>query len=391
MPSSWAEVDLEALRLNLLAIRSKLKPHVEVIAMVKANAYGHGAVPVAKALVAAGAHRLGVAFVQEAVELRAAGITAPIVLVGSFSRTEADAIVDYGVTVAVSDLDLARAVGAAAKRAGRRVPVHVDVDTGMGRLGIRFEKAAFFVENLKTVEGLWVEGVFTHLSSADEDDQTYSRLQVRRFAGVMERLREQGIIIPYAHVQNSAGVLQLPEVSFQAVRPGLALYGMYPSPALHKRALLRPVMSVFSRVVQVKRVPGDTFVSYNRTYKTPGERNLATISIGYGDGYPRLASSKGHVLIRGKAYPIAGRVTMDHIVVDANQDEVRAGDRVTLIGRDGGEEIAADQVAAWANTISYEVTTSITGRVARMYRGAASDEGDVDQPEEPPARLMFGR
>jgi len=391
MPSSWAEVDLEALKFNFLSIRSKLKPHIEVIAMVKADAYGHGAVPVARALVAAGASRLGVAFVSEAVALRNAGISAPIVLVGSFTRSEADDVVAHDVTVGVSDLDLAREVGAAAKRRGRRVPVHVDVDTGMGRLGVRFEKAAFLVENLRAVEGIWIEGIFTHLSSADEDDQTYSRLQIRRFAGVLEKLREAGIAVPCAHVQNSAGVLSLPEVAFQAVRPGLALYGLYPSTALQRRALLRPVLAFYSRVVQVKRVPGDTFVSYNRTYKTSGERTLATVSVGYGDGYPRLLSSKAHVLIRGHAYPVAGRVTMDHVVVDIGNDEVRPGDRVTLIGRDGAEEITTDQVAAWAGTISYEVTCGLTGRVARMYRGVASGDRESEEAEEPPIRVAFGR
>lgn len=394
MPNAWVEIDLDAVRLNLLAIRSRLRPHVDVIAMVKADAYGHGAVPVAKALLAAGANRLGVAFVGEAVALRNGGITAPIVLVGSFTRGEADDLVAYDVTPAVADLDLAKEVAAAAKRRGRKVPVHVDVDTGMGRLGIRFEKAPFFVENLRAIDGIWIEGIFTHLSSADEDDQTYSRLQVRRFAGVLERLRENGIAIPFAHIQNSAGVLNLPDVTFQGVRPGLSLYGLYPSAGCQKKALLRPAMSFYSRVVLVKRVPPDTFVSYNRTYKTSVERNLATVSVGYGDGLPRLLSNKGHVLIRGRAYPIAGRVTMDHIVADLGNDEVKPGDRVTLIGRDGGEEITAEQIAHWADTITYEVTCGVTQRVPRMYRGAGAhgSAGDADEPaEEPPPRVANGR
>ena len=390
MPNAWLELDLEAARLNLLAIKSKLRPHVDVIAMVKANAYGHGAVPMAKAFLAAGAARLGVAFVGEAVELRNAGITEPIVLVGSFTRGEADDLVRYDVTPAVADLDLARQLGAAAKRAGRKIAVHVDVDTGMGRLGVRFEKAAFFVENLRAVEGIWIEGIFTHLSSADEDDQTYSRLQVRRFASVMERLRAEGITIPFAHVQNSAGVLNLPEVGFQGVRPGLSLYGLHPSAETQRKALLRPVMSFHSRVVMLKRVPADSFVSYNRTFKTSTERNLATVSVGYGDGLPRALSNQGHVLIRGCAYPIAGRVTMDHIVVDLGNDEVRPGDRVTLIGRDGGEEITADQLAAWSSTISYEIACGITQRVARMYRGAAAHADEPEAPAEEPPRAVAG-
>jgi alanine racemase len=379
MPHAWIEVDLEAIRLNLLALRSKLKPWVDVIAMVKGDAYGHGMVPVARTLVDAGVSRLGVAFVAEALQLRQAGITAPIVLVGSFSRNECDDLVTHDVTPAIADLELARELGHAAKRRGRRMPVHVDVDTGMGRLGARWEKVPQLVESLRAIDGLWIEGIFTHLSSADEDDQTYSRLQMRRFASTLERLRERGIVIPFVHAQNSAGILNLPEVSLQAVRPGLSLYGIYPSAACAKKALLRPALSFLSRVVLVKQVPGDTFVSYNRTYKTGGETNLATISVGYADGLPRLLSSKGHVLIRGRAYPIAGRVTMDHIVVDLGaDDDVRAGDRVTLIGRDGGEEITVDQVAQWAGTISYEITTGLTARPARIYRGETAAPAEDD-------------
>lgn len=379
MPHAWIEVDLEAIRLNLLAIRSKLKPWVDVIAMVKGNAYGHGAVPVARALVDAGAGRLGVAFVSEAVELRRAGVTAPIVLLGSFSRGECDDIVTHDVTPAIADAELARELGHAARRRGRRVAVHVDVDTGMTRLGIRWEKVPMFVDQLRGIEGLWIEGIFTHLSSADEDDQTYSRLQLRRFASTLERLRERGVAIPFVHAQNSAGVLNLPEVSLQAVRPGLSLYGIYPSRACAKHALLRPALAFHSRVVLVKRVPSDTFVSYNRTYRTATDTNLATISAGYADGLPRLLSSRGHVLIRGRAYPIAGRVTMDHVVVDLGpDDEVKTGDRVTLIGRDGGEEITVDHWAAWADTISYEITTGLTARPARMYRGDLAAPSETD-------------
>lgn len=390
MPNAWADIDLEAVRLNLLAIKSKLRPHVDVIAMVKANAYGHGAIPIAKTLVANGAAKLGVAFVGEGIELRNAGITAPIVLVGSFTRNECDDLVAHDITPGVCELDLAKHLSEAARRRGRKIAVHIDVDTGMARLGVRFEKAAFFVENLRALENLWIEGIYTHLSSADEDDQTYSRLQVRRFAQVLERLRAEGIMIPIAHVQNSAGVLNLPEVQFQAVRPGLSLYGLYPSPATHRKALLRPVMSFQSRVVQVKRLPADSFVSYNRTYKTSTERNFATISAGYGDGLPRLLSNQGHVLIRGTAYPIAGRVTMDHTVVDLGNDEVRPGDRVTLIGRDGGEEITADQMAAWANTISYEIACGLTNRVPRIYRGTAAHTDEPEAPAEEPPRAAYG-
>jgi alanine racemase len=371
MPHAWAEVDLDAIRFNLMSVRSRLRPWVEVIAMVKGNAYGHGAVEVSRALLAAGASRLGVAFVSEAIELRRAGIAAPIVLLGSFTRSEADDIVANDLTTGVYDLGLARHLSDAAGRRGRRMPVHADVDTGMARLGVRHERASAFVEELALLPGLRLEGIYTHLSCADEPDQTYSRLQVRRFSSVLERLAERGVSIPVTHVQNSAGLIALPDLSFAAVRPGLVLYGLHPGNGEPARGslLLRPALSLYSRIVHVKRVPADTFVSYNRTYRTAHETHLATVSVGYADGYPRLLSSRGRVLVGGRSVPVVGRVTMDHVIVDLGPDErFRIGDRVTLIGRDGGEEIGADEIADQAGTISYEITTGITHRVPRVFR-----------------------
>jgi len=372
MPHAWVEVDLGVVRSNLRAVRSILKPWVDVIAMVKGNAYGHGGVEVARALIASGASRLGVAFVSEAVELREHGISCPILLAASFSRSDVDDVLGYDLTPAIWDLDLAKELSQRARRRGRRAIVHVDVDTGMGRLGVRFDKAPWFVDNIRALDGLSIEGLFTHLSSADEKDQSFSRLQIRRFLTVIERLKDRGVTVPYTHVQNSAGILNLPDVSFQAVRPGLSLYGLYPSSECSRRVPLKPALSFYSRVVMVKRVPPDTFVSYNRTHRTASERNLATVSSGYADGVPRELSSKGRVLIRGRSYPIVGRVTMDHIIVDLDQDEVRVGDRVTLIGQDGTEIITADEIAGIVGTINYDITTGISHRVRRTYQGVES-------------------
>jgi len=371
MSNAWIEVDLNAIRSNVVALRSVLSPGVAVIAMVKGNAYGHGAPAVARAVLSGGASKLGVARLSEAMELREHGVTSPILLVGGFCSPEIKDLVAFGITPSVFDLDLAGALAAEAVRHSHRVSVHVDVDTGMGRLGVPYEQAPLFVEELKGMKGLHVEGIFTHLSSADEPDQSYSHLQIERFRTVLEQLEDRNVFVPCAHVQNSAGVLNLPDVTFPAVRPGLLLYGLYPSTTSSRRVSLSPALSFYSRVVQVKRVPSGSTVSYNRTYKTPTARNLATISAGFADGVLRQLSSKGRVLVNGRSYPIAGRVTMDQIVIDLDRDEsVRPGDRATLIGRDGDEEITAEELAQLAGTINYDVTTSISRRVRRVYHDA---------------------
>lgn len=367
MTHCWAQIDLGALRDNARALRTRGGERVDVIGMVKANAYGHGAVEVSRALLAAGVERLAVAFVAEAQELRAHGIASPL-LVMSSAASESALIVEHGITPAVFDLPRTEALAAAARRAGKRVSVHVNVDTGMGRLGVPHASALPLIERLLDVPELLVEGVFTHLSSSDEEDRAYTELQITRFREVLDALAAKGIRLPYTHIQNSGGILNHPELKVSAIRPGISLYGLYPSPVCRGGAPLKPVLSLYSRVAMVKTVPEGTFVSYNRTHRTTAETTLATVSCGYADGLPRLLSSRGRVLIRGRACPIVGRVTMDFIVVDATGvPGVAVDDRVTIIGREGDQEITADEVAEAAQTISYEIATGISGRVRRVY------------------------
>jgi len=370
MPNSWTEIDLNAVRHNVGLLKSRVKPWVEVIAVVKGNAYGHGAVEVSRACLEAGVARLGVAFVSEAIELREAGITAPIMVLGTFDGDDIESILDHDLIASLWDLAPAQDLNRSARSRGQRVRVHLNVDTGMNRLGFPCEGMDRLVKSFAGMNGLIIEGIFSHFSSADEPDGAFNRVQVRRFDRAVEDLANRGLRIPVVHLQNSAGLLYFDYPKASAVRPGLALYGLSPSRLTSKPADLRPALSFRSRVVQVREVPAGCFVSYSRTYRTPQETRLATLSVGYADGFPRVLSDRAQVLIQGEAYRVVGRVTMDHIIVDLGlESSVQAGDVATLIGRDGELVITADHVADWAGTISYEIVSGISRRVSRQYMG----------------------
>lgn len=369
MPHAWVEIDLPAVRANLRELRKLLPQATEVIAMVKGNAYGHGAVPISRCVSEAGATHLGVAFISEGITLREAGIEMPLLVLGSFVPEECEAILDHRLTPAVSDMRQGKALSRAASERGATVSLHVKIDTGMGRLGIDYKKAPYFIRNLERLPGLRVEGIYTHLATADEADPSFSHLQLRRFASVTRALERESLFVPFRHAANSAGCLNFPDqTSFNAIRPGLVLYGLYPSDETRRTISLSRALSFRSRVVQVKSVPRGTFISYGRTYRTPQVSWIATVSVGYADGYPRSLGNKAQVLIRGKRYPVVGNVTMDHIMVDLDQDGmIQPGERVTLIGKDGSEEITAEELADLSGTIHYEVTTRIGPRVPRFY------------------------
>ncbi|MBI3893749.1 MAG: alanine racemase [Candidatus Wallbacteria bacterium] len=376
---AWVEVDLDAVRANVRAIRTALRSGTDFIAMVKGNAYGHGAVEIASAVLQAGATHLGVAFSSEGGELRRAGITAPILVLGSFAEEDIPEILAFGMTPSVAELGLAAALAQASRARGQRTSVHIEVDTGMGRLGIDWRGAARLIEEISQLSGLCVEGIYTHFSTADEADRTYTGLQVRRFQQVSEALRQRGIFIPFRHFSNSAGVLHYPELTLDAIRPGLALYGLYPARRPDQKIQLRPALGFRSRVVLVKRMAAGGFVSYGRSYQLPEPRFVATVSVGYADGYPRCLGNKAQVLIRGTRYPVIGRVTMDHIMADVGRDDPRIarGERVTLIGRDGSEEISAEELAEQADTINYEITTRISNRAPRVYKGQMTSDRET--------------
>jgi alanine racemase len=366
---TWAEVDLEAIAANTRAVKRWVGDRVEVIAVVKANAYGHGAVPVARAALSAGASRLAVHRIAEGIALRRAGIEAPILVMAPLLPEEAPEVVRWGLTPTLSTPEAAQALSAAARAAGRILPVHVEVDTGMGRAGLLPAEVLPFLRALQGMEGLSLEGLYTHFATADESDPSFAMRQLRRFEEVIGTLEAAGIRIPLRHAANSAATMRFRAAHFEAVRPGLALYGMRPSPEWEPPFPSRPALTLKSRVIRVWTLAPGESVGYGRTFVAHREARMALVPIGYGDGYLRALSNRGAVLIRGQRAPIRGRVSMDQIVVEVTGiPEVRVGDEVVILGRQGCEEIRAEDLAEWAGTINYEITTLISPRVPRLYR-----------------------
>ncbi len=359
-----AEVSLSALRHNCRRVRELIGPGVAVLAVVKADAYGHGAVPAARVFLEAGAWGLGVSSVVEGVELRRAGVEPPIVVLGGAFAGEEDSIVARDLAVAVWDPVRARALDAAARGAGRRVPVHVKIDTGMTRLGLDLAGVREFGALVRGLAGLEVAGVFSHFASADAVDTAEARAQTARFEQAVEALATAGIRPTLVHLANSAAVLVAPPAHFTMVRPGIMLYGYAPAPHLAQRAGVVPAMRFQTAIGQARRVPAGTPVSYGGTFVTRRPSTIATLPVGYADGYHRLASNRAHVVVRGRRSPVVGRVCMDHTMIDVTDvPEAGTGDRVVLFG-DG---LGADELAASCETISYEMLTAVGRRVPRRY------------------------
>jgi alanine racemase len=359
----WCEVDASALRHNIQAIRKMISPGTGIMGLVKANAYGHGLVPTARLLADAGCGMLGCAHVAEARFLRKAGLKLPILLLSAALPEDYNEIIRLKLIATLSSADEARALNRAAARLKRAVSVHVKIDTGMGRLGALMEEADAVLEVVNDAAWLRCNGIYTHFSCADSDE-AFTLRQIRRF-------KPFAWWHPVHHSSNSAGIFRKVDPFASWVRPGLALFGISPLPAAQKK--LRPVLSWKARATLVKQVPRGTPLSYGATFRTKRATTVVTVSAGYGDGLFRALSNKGSVLLGGKRCPILGRVTMDQILVDATAVRgVRPGDEVVLLGRQGGEEILASEMAEWAGTISYEIWTHITERVPRRYVNGGS-------------------
>ena len=360
----WAEIDLDAVAHNVQEIRRRIGPHPQIMAVVKANAYGHGAVPVGKAVLEAGASQLGVACVDEGVQLRCGGITAPIVILGYVPPWEAEDAVRHNLAPSVTNHNGAKALEQAAAAAAKRVGVHVKVDTGMARLGLLPSDVPDFVRFLETLPHLVIEGLYTHFASADESDKGFTWQQFQTFQAVSGRIDSPAL----RHAANSGAVCDLPEMALDMVRPGISLYGCYPSTEVTHSVSLRPALSLRSRVARIMTLaPGET-VSYGRTWRAKRHSRIALIPCGYADGVPRLLSNRGAVLIRGQRAPIAGRVCMDHLMVDVTAiPDVALHDEAVLIGRQGDAEIPVEEVAQLAQTISYEVLCALAPRIPRYY------------------------
>jgi alanine racemase len=360
-----AVVDLEAVRHNVRA----LKPdRAELMAVVKANAYGHGEGPVAGAALEAGATWLGVALVEEGIRLREAGLDAPILLLSELPGEAARDALAADLTPTVYSLTIADAVTAAGESLGRTPRVHVKVDTGMHRVGIPPERAPELAARLRE-RGVEIEGVWTHFVRSEEVDEPSTAEQLKRFLEVVDVLEAAGIRPRYRHAANSGATIAWPESHLDLVRVGVAVYGIEPGPQLAGRVDLRPAMSLRSRVSHVQRLPAGEAVSYGHRYRLDRDGWIATVPIGYADGYLRALSNVGRVLIRGARRPVAGTVTMDQILVDCGDDPVEVGDEVVLFGRQGDEEIRAEEVAGWAGTIGYEIVCAVGARVPREHRG----------------------
>jgi alanine racemase len=364
----WAEVDLSAIEHNVAHIRRLVGPKVRFMAVVKADAYGHGAVPVARAALRAGAEFLGVAIVAEAVQLREAGITSPILVLGPCLPEEAAAVVAHGLTQTVCDEALPERLSRAAQTAGREVAIHVKVDTGMGRLGVACARAVEYVERIASLRGLRVEGVFSHFATADEEDLGFAQVQLARLYDCCSALERAGFTGLVRHIANSGGVLNLADSYLDLVRPGLLMYGIgLPCPT-RLTVDVRPALAWKTKVGFVRRAEAGETIGYGRTYTVPRSTTVAALPVGYADGYDRRLSNKGDVLIAGKRAPVLGRVSMDRIVVDVGHiPGVAVGHEAVLLGRQGDEQITALELAVRVDTTVHEITTRIGPRVTRLY------------------------
>ncbi|MFZ2487809.1 MAG: alanine racemase [Anaerolineae bacterium] len=367
---TWVEIDLEAVAGNVQHAQELVGPEVAVCAVLKADGYGHGAPMIARTAFNNGARMGAVACLAEAIALREAAIDAPILVLGYTPAWQARDTVRHDVTATVYDLDVARALSQAAADLNRRARVHVKVDTGMGRLGLLPDDAVPFVQALTELPGLLVEGIFTHFSTADSDDlrhRDHAAMQLTIFNRVLDELHAHGLHIPIVHAANSAATLHWPSSRFNMVRLGIALYGLPPSAAAPLPAGFRRVLSWKTQIAQVKTLPAGTPISYGNSYITPRTTRLAVAPVGYADGFRRAPAHWGHVLVRGQAAPIIGRVTMDQTMLDVTDiPGARQGDEVVLIGRQGAAEITVEEVAERLGTISYEVVAEILARVPRV-------------------------
>lgn len=368
MRPTIAEIDLQAIRHNFRQIRQLLPPSTYIMAVVKANAYGHGAIKVSEAVLSAGAHFLGVALPEEGAELREAGIDAPIFVLSLALPEQTRIFIDYNLIATICDLENAYLLAKLAREANSAASIMVKIDTGMGRIGLRAEEAIDFLEKIISIRGLKLQGIFTHLAKAADKDQTFTQQQVQRLLAVGQLVRKAGLALPLISAANSAGIIKMGAEHFNLVRPGIILYGLPPASNFEVPFSLQPAMRLKTKVAFIKEVPAGTPIGYESTYVTPQKTFIATLPVGYGDGYNWQLSNKADVLIGGRRRKVVGKVCMDQIMVDVGpQGDVRVGDEVVLFGRQGEEEITITELANLAGTINYELVCAISSRVPRIY------------------------
>lgn len=365
-----AEIDLDAVAYNIKNIRKKVKKETMIMGVVKADAYGHGAVEVSKVLLYNGADWLGVAMIDEAVQLRKNNIMVPILILGYTPEAEIEDVVRYDIIQTVFSYEMAKMVSDAAVKLGKTAKIHIKVDTGMGRIGfIPEENIGDEVLKISKLPNIEINGIFTHFSTSDEKDKTFTKLQYDRFKYAIDEIEKKGIKLAVKHCANSAAIMDFDDLGFNMVRAGIILYGMYPSDEVIKENLsLKPVMSIKTHISYVKKVSKNIPVSYGRTYYTDKESVIATVPVGYADGYIRKMQNGGRVIVNGHYANIVGRVCMDQFMIDITDiPNVSSGDEVILMGSDGKLSITAEEIAHVLDTINYEVVCMIGKRVPREY------------------------
>ncbi len=375
---TWAEIDLNAISHNIHELKRIIDPGARLMGVVKANAYGHGDVAVSRYILQQDVDCLGVARLYEAIKLRKGNIEAPILIFGYTDPAESEFLIEHDLTQTIWAYEQADILSTIAGRLGKRIKVHLKVDTGMGRLGLlplnsgspeSYDDAIHEVESILHLPGLELEGIYTHFACADKKDKHYTAVQFDQFMTFLDRLKIAGIEVPLTHAANSAAVIDLPGMHLDMVRTGISIYGLYPSDSVKKDKIeLRPAMTLKTKIIQLKDVPAGFSISYGSTYQTEKQTMIATVPVGYADGFNRILSNTGHMLIRGHRAPVVGRVCMDLTMLDVgNIPGVSMEDEVVIIGQQKEMIISADEVAASLNTINYEIVSTMTDRIQRIY------------------------
>ncbi|KXS40108.1 MULTISPECIES: alanine racemase [unclassified Candidatus Frackibacter] len=366
---AWLEIDLDAIAQNAREIKNYIGSEVELMAVVKANAYGHGAVEVAKTALNNGADRLAVALLKEGKELRLAGIKVPILILSPIYSSQIQELVEYNLTPTIFTLEMAKAISKYGSQIEEEIDIHIKVDTGMGRIGVLTNDAFKLIKEVNKLPYINIEGVFSHLAIADElEGQEYTHQQINRFSDLIKEIKKEGIEVPIRHLANSAATFEYPKSRFDMVRTGISLYGLPPSPEITTELNLQSALEWKAKLAYVKELPPEYSISYGCTYTTTDFTKVGTIPLGYSDGYPRLLSNQGDVLIKGRRRKILGRVCMDQLMIEVTGiSDLDLESEVVLIGKSGSDEITVTELASKIGTINYEVVSQISSRVTRIY------------------------
>ena len=365
----WAEINLDNLANNISEVRRVTKPNTKISAVIKADGYGHGAVAIAQTLLENGADRFAVATLSEAIQLRKEFKETQIMVLGYTPEHLAQEVIQNNIIQTIYSLEQAQEFSKVAKQLNKNIVVHIKIDSGMNRLGMLCnEDTVQTVLQMSKQDNLVIEGIYTHFAAADELDKTYTKTQVEKFSKIVEQIEQKGLTIPIKHVSNSAAIIDMPEFNFDMVRAGIMLYGLYPSQSVnHERVNLKEVMCLKVKIAQVKEIEAGSGISYGLTYKCEHKTKIATLPIGYADGYTRMLSNKAKVLVKNKKVPVLGNICMDQCIIDVTNLDVKMGDEVVLYGGDIKDGISIDSVANLLNTINYEIVCMVDKRVPRVY------------------------